>query len=219
MLSIDITKGFSLIELMVGLVVMAILLSVGVPAFSKWTLNTQIRTATESIQAGLQLARAEAVRRNIPVRFQLVSSMENGCALALSGVNWVVSLDEVSGACGGQLLNDGFPINDTSNNPAPRIIQRHEGAESAQNVVVASDQSTISFNGLGRQVSVVLSGGVSTQNPPQQVAINISSTKGGSCAATSGNKNDLRCLRVVVSPGGNIRMCDPALTAGDTQAC
>jgi hypothetical protein len=30
----------------------------------------------------------------------------------------------------------------------------------------------------------------------------------------------MRCLRVVVTPGGQVRMCDPALTnAGDAQAC
>lgn len=212
-------RGFSLIELMVGLVVMAILLGTGVPAFSRWMQNSQIRTATESIQAGLQLAKAEAVRRNIPIRFQFVSSVENGCSLSLSAANWVVSLDEVSGSCGGQLLNDGYPITDSSNNPAPRIIQRHSGTEGTSNVLIASDQSTISFNGLGRQVSVALSGGTSTHNPPQQVVINISNPAGGTCAAESGDKNDMRCLRVVVSPAGNIRMCDPALTTGDTQAC
>jgi type IV fimbrial biogenesis protein FimT len=211
--------GFSIIELMVGLVMIAFLLSVGVPAFSHWVQNSQIRTSAQSIQNGLQLARAEAVRRNIPIRFQLVSTVENGCALSLTGINWVVSVDEVSGSCGAALLNDGFSISDTTNNPSPRIIQKYSGTEATPNTQLSADQATVAFNGLGRQVSVTMTGGTSTPSPPQQITMNVSSTTGGQCAADSGDKNDMRCLRIVVSPGGNIRMCDPALAAGDTQAC
>lgn len=64
-------RGITLIELLVAIVIMAILLTVGVPSFTTWLQNTQIRTATEAIVNGLQLARAEAVRRNEQVSFIL----------------------------------------------------------------------------------------------------------------------------------------------------
>jgi type IV fimbrial biogenesis protein FimT len=64
-------QGVTLIELMVAIAILAILLTLGIPNFTVWMQNTQIRTATESIQNGLQLARAEAVRRNEPVSFIL----------------------------------------------------------------------------------------------------------------------------------------------------
>lgn len=73
-------KGVTLIELMIGIAIMAILLAVGLPGFKVWMLNTQIRTATESMQNGLQLARAEAVRRNEQVNFILGT-----------GTSWTVS--------------------------------------------------------------------------------------------------------------------------------
>ena len=73
-------RGVTLIELMIGIAIMAILLAVGLPGFKVWMLNTQIRTATESIQNGLQLARAEAVRRNEQVNFILGN-----------GTSWTVS--------------------------------------------------------------------------------------------------------------------------------
>jgi len=73
-------RGVTLIELMIGIAIMAILLTVGLPGFKVWMLNTQIRTATESMQNGLQLARAEAVRRNEQVNFILVT-----------GTSWTVS--------------------------------------------------------------------------------------------------------------------------------
>lgn len=64
-------RGFSLVELMVGIVVMAILLSLAIPSFKNWMQNSQIRNAAESIQNGLQRARAEAVARNANIEFVL----------------------------------------------------------------------------------------------------------------------------------------------------
>ncbi len=65
--------GFSLIELMIGVVVLAILMSLAMPSFQAWLQNTQIRNAAESIQNGLQRARAEAVGRNTDVEFVLTA--------------------------------------------------------------------------------------------------------------------------------------------------
>lgn len=73
-------QGVTLIELMIGIAIMAILLTIGLPSFNVWMQNAQIRTATEAIQNGLQLARAEAVRRNEPVSFILGT-----------GTSWTVS--------------------------------------------------------------------------------------------------------------------------------
>ena len=60
--------GVSLVELMIGLAIIGFLLFLGVPQFSNFLQNTQIRNAAETTLAGLTLARAEAVRRNAPVR-------------------------------------------------------------------------------------------------------------------------------------------------------
>ncbi len=65
------SSGFTLVELMVTVALLGILASLGVPNFQTWIQNTKIRTAAESIQSGIQKARAEAVKRNVPVRFTL----------------------------------------------------------------------------------------------------------------------------------------------------
>ncbi|HTY02511.1 MAG TPA: GspH/FimT family pseudopilin [Rhodocyclaceae bacterium] len=65
----DPSRGFTLVELMVTIAILAVLMALGAPQFKAWLQNTQVRTATESIQNGLQLARAEAVRRNCNVEF------------------------------------------------------------------------------------------------------------------------------------------------------
>lgn len=77
--------GFSLIELMIGVVVLAILMSLAMPSFQAWLQNTQIRNAAESIQNGLQRARAEAVRRNTDVEFVLTAGSSWAIRVVSSG--------------------------------------------------------------------------------------------------------------------------------------
>jgi type IV fimbrial biogenesis protein FimT len=67
------SAGFTLIELMLGVVILGILASVGIPSFTKMIRNAEIRSAAESVSNGIQRARAEAVSRNAKVQFVLGS--------------------------------------------------------------------------------------------------------------------------------------------------
>ena len=85
MLSRSASRGFTIVELMIGVALLAIVLAIGGPGFATWMQNLQIRNMSEAMQNGIQLARAEAVRRNSQVRFQLVDSLTSACVLATSG--------------------------------------------------------------------------------------------------------------------------------------
>ena len=190
-------QGATLIELLVGVAIVIFLFASGAPTFLRWTQNSQVRTAAEAIQNGLHLAHAEAVRRNALVRFQLTDSVTASCALSTTGANWVVSLDSPAGACGAA----------PSDTVAPRIVQVRSSAEGSTNAVINAAQSSIIFNGLGRVTPV----------PAGNVDIDITNPTAGACATSAGN--GVRCLRVRVSTGGQIRMCDPLLAATDPQGC
>ena len=80
-------RGVSLIELMIGLTILSILILEGMPSFAAWMQNTQIRTAAESIQNGLQMARTEAVRRNANVQFVMGTASAWSVSLVADPLN------------------------------------------------------------------------------------------------------------------------------------
>lgn len=200
-------RGFTLIELLIGLAVMGILLMIGIPDFKLWINNIKVRNAAESIQNGMKLARMEALRRNAPVTFSLVSLtdpsvMDNSCALSSSGTSWVVSMDNPAGSCATPPMGQ-----DAVTPPAPRIIQKHVAAAGNLNVAVSATTSAsgaatqVTFNGLGQLAD--------TTNGIARVTIN-----------SSLDPTNARRLEVRVTSGGSVNMCDPAVTdAADPRKC
>jgi len=56
-------KGFSLLELMVALTVLAILLGIGVPSFNSFIESSRLRSTVHDLNTAVHLARSEAVSR------------------------------------------------------------------------------------------------------------------------------------------------------------
>lgn len=71
-------RGLTLIELMVTVAVLALLLASVAPSLGTWIGSQRVRNTASSLVAGLQQARAEAVRRNRPVSFWLVQGSNAG---------------------------------------------------------------------------------------------------------------------------------------------
>lgn len=199
------SRGFSLIELMVVMAIMAMLMMMAAPTFSVWIANSRIRVTAESVLSGLQAAKSEAVSRNTRVRFQLTSTLDNTCVLSTTGVNWVINLDpnvnpgEVEGRC----ATPADPL------VAPFILQTRPAAAGSGSTAVAATASSFVFNGLGR---------IAPPLPAGNITIDVNNPAGGTCFATGG---ELTCLRIVISPAGQVRMCDPNpdLPAGDPRIC
>jgi type IV fimbrial biogenesis protein FimT len=57
-------KGFTIIELMIGLAVAGILISFAVPSFTASIQNNRMATQINELHAALSLARSEAIKRN-----------------------------------------------------------------------------------------------------------------------------------------------------------
>jgi type IV fimbrial biogenesis protein FimT len=87
-MAINKPTGFTLIELMTVISVMALMLFLALPNFNVWLHNTQIRTAGEALLNGLQLARTEAVRRNVNV--ELMLDVSSGWTARVPGTGEVI---------------------------------------------------------------------------------------------------------------------------------
>jgi type IV fimbrial biogenesis protein FimT len=85
------TRGFTLIELMVTIAILAIAISLAAPSFSSMLRDNRIATISSELQAALQFARSEAIKRRLNVvvcrRNALGTACENGTDW---GAGWLV---------------------------------------------------------------------------------------------------------------------------------
>jgi len=188
-------RGFTIIEVVIAITIAGFLLAAMMPSAGAWIRNSRLRTAAESISVGLQQARNEAVRRNQPVSFFLVSdadaiSMSNGCALSSTSSGWVVAQASPAGQCASN--SDTFiavrPPGDTASGLS--VSAKDAGAGNA---------TTVTFNGYGQVSNASPIGCIKVSNPGD---------------ATT------RALNIAVNTGGQIRMCDPMVTdTNDPRSC
>ena len=68
--------GFTLIELMVTIAILAILLGIAAPSLREFILNTRLTGQANDLLTDLMLARSEAVKRDLPV--SLCGKKNNG---------------------------------------------------------------------------------------------------------------------------------------------
>ena len=66
-------RGFTLIELMITLAIVAILSSLAAPSFRQMAATQRVRTAVSALNESLWIARSEAIKRNTVVVFSFAS--------------------------------------------------------------------------------------------------------------------------------------------------
>jgi type IV fimbrial biogenesis protein FimT len=166
-------SGVTLIELMIGLALVGLLGLMAVPAYQHWTRNAQIRNAAEGVLNGMQVARAEAVRRNVPVEISIDATG-----------NWSIVLSGTA-----------------------TVVQTKEGNEGSRDAAltfqpVGSDRVT--YSGMGW-----LTANNNGTDAITQIDVTSASYTG----------DELRPMRIIVSTGGAVKMCDPKVGSGDPRAC
>lgn len=193
-------RGFSLVELMVAITVLGILMTAAVPMFAVWIGNSKIRTAAESVYAGLQIAKQESVRRNARVLFRATDANSTTWTICPVGVGTF--------AC----------------DPLQPPIQVRDGGEESNSVRIGASADTTTINvgafgaalapGSGVPASVMFdSMGRTVITPGWVNAVRFDFRDPNMSAANE------RRLVVVVSPAGSPRMCDPQVPVGNPRSC
>ncbi|MGZ8155370.1 MAG: GspH/FimT family pseudopilin [Burkholderiales bacterium] len=85
-------KGFSLLELIVTVAILAIALGVAAPSLRDAVLNTRMTAQANDLMADLAVARSEAVKRNVSV-FLCKSNNGTRCTGGNWSNGWVIVLD------------------------------------------------------------------------------------------------------------------------------
>jgi type IV fimbrial biogenesis protein FimT len=194
------SRGFTLVEMAVVMLLMAMVLFVAVPGVAAWLRNVRVRSTAESITSGVNEARMEAIRRNQIVSFWLVSAttgvLDATCARSDTSPSWIVSMDDPSGKCDVA----------ASTTVAPRTVTSKAAGPNGEGVVIAgldsagTAASAVAFNGYGQPVTGPGGTPIST--------IDVT-------AAASG----ARRLRIVINTGGDLRMCDRDVGTSDPRKC
>jgi type IV fimbrial biogenesis protein FimT len=84
------TSGFTLLELMIGITLIAILMALAIPSFRDFTSSNRVTAANNDLITALNLARGEASRRSSPVTI-CASADGTTCADATNWASgWIV---------------------------------------------------------------------------------------------------------------------------------
>jgi type IV fimbrial biogenesis protein FimT len=187
-------RGFSLIELMIAVAILAILTLLSIPGYEQWLLNTRIRNTAESIQNGLRNARTTAVMRDTNVRFELIGN---------NSANWNICVPAtVKGACPSPATAASSVQSFVSQAGLFNVLLGSAAGTSASFSTAVTGLATngVTFNAFGKPTD-------------------FGATSIGRVDVYS-MQNTGRRLVTTVSAGGAVRTCDPQLSlAVSPQGC
>ena len=82
-------SGFTITELMIGLVLMGILMSIATPSFQALSASNAVKSAASALQTSLLLARSEAVKRSDVVHLRANAKWSDGWSLTDNAGNFL----------------------------------------------------------------------------------------------------------------------------------
>lgn len=184
------SHGFTMVEAMVVVVILAILVALAVPNLAVWTTNARIRSVTDSLANGMKLARAEAIRRNASIALVLDNSGASWGSWCIVSPQPGMEVYETNGTC--------------ASAAAGTIVSQVQQGEGGDGV-------SITPNG-GSRFVVFSSVGLKDTTFSFDRA-DITAVSSGLPVAT------LLALRILVAGSGSVRTCDVNAPAGDVRAC
>jgi type IV fimbrial biogenesis protein FimT len=189
-------RGFTIIEVMIAIAIVAMLMVLVAPSTAAWIQNTKLRSAAESVASGLQLARIEAMKRNTFVSFQMTDPNSSAWQVCVYD-----AINNICSAAAGAVLGQ----RDASEDSATATLGTATTLSNPTTALASGTNlpSSTTFDSFGRLAATA---------PNNVMRVDVRNTK---LAAA-----DERRLVLFINLGGQIRMCDPKLSlATNPQAC
>jgi type IV fimbrial biogenesis protein FimT len=202
---LQLKRGYTLIEVMVGVAILGTLLAVGMPNLTNWVVANKARAASEFYLDGLSMARRQAVTHNARSRIVLTPN-------ANGQFDWQVDLcfpvpgTPCTTAGGDWSTTAAASAGDPEGNTGFKSVFRAASALPPASVLVPSvapaGADAIYFTELGW---------VDTTIPNRLAMLRLDPS-----AALA---NQVRAAAVAVTLAGMASKCDPVALAPDSRAC
>lgn len=128
--NVAIQRGFTAIELMVTVSIMAVLLALAAPSFTPLIESWRVRQATEQLQSTLNYARSEAIKHGGRVAIQKIPNNTNGCTSATGNRDWDCGWIVCQDTNGNGTCNATEPVLQRIESPAKVQVTRTGGGAS-----------------------------------------------------------------------------------------
>jgi len=195
-------RGFTMIEVMVSVAILSVLVMLAAPSLASYSENAKVRSVAESFLASAQVARLEAIRTNQKVELLLTTDAPTAANKGTSNTsatagNWMVRA----------VSDDATPVYTFVEGKSVREGSNRTDASSSVSVnasTVDGPLATITFQSAG------------STSLGKSWMVRFGSTT-DACTASGGS---VKCLQVNVTVSGQMKVCDPAITAAnDTRRC
>ncbi len=208
--------------MMVGVVIIGILFAVAIPSLMDYMTNSRVLAMAQSFQASVQQARTQAILLNSNVDIVLTGNAATAANVGVGGVsntgpNWIIQVQPNANVIGSPFVQaNAYTFIDGVTNSGDSALTGRTGVAMSGSDV-NGPLAGLTFTGLSTRVP--FPAGVAGAVPPLATfSFTATAASGQTCAQLGGK---VRCLNVIVLPGGRSKVCDPAATAavGDTRSC
>ena len=129
-------RGFTLIELMTAIFVMAIVIALGIPAMTDFVRNSRMTSTANNLLAAMHMARSAAVSRRAPTMVCRSANAMDATPSCGAGTGWIAYVDS------NDTDGDGMPDGNGALDAGEEILLASEGPPDTVTITTTPAGST-----------------------------------------------------------------------------